>query len=595
MKKNYQISIILFLSLLIGILTLTHYGESWDDLSLQKYAAKSLNAYHTWPQDGMVEIAKEDLGNYGPSYVMAVALGSKLLNTILPINLPDIRHLLYFITFLAGIWAFCAIGKRWLTQSASIGATLLFMTQPLFWGHAFVNPKDTPFLSFFLLSIYFGFKLFDSLPPINQHELTSSAKRTLPLLTALWLVSVFSLFLFTDTFHIAIVNLVHAAQAGEINIISLVASDIYKVDSEVYIQKYFALFIHIRAVFFSLFTGLLVYLYYRNFPSAFRLLLAVLFPAVLLGFTSSIRVLGPFAGLIVVYYALRTKGRQAIPALIVYSMIAIIGMYLTWPYLWVDPAGHFIESIKEMSLYPWTGQVLFNGVKYTSTELPYSYLPVLLGIQLTEPVWVLFIVGCVVAVIGLRERRGMVELMVLWFIIPLLGFISLRSALYDNFRQIFFILPPVFWAAGLAFEKIKNIKWQIMLVTLCLIPGFVSIMHLYPYEYIYYNSLIGGMGGAQGRFELDYWGTSYREAAEYINKIAPANAAIWVEGPAHLFELYVRRDLKIYSDHEVERADRYDYVIATTRYDLDKTSYPNAKIIYQITREGSILTVIKQP
>ena len=248
-----------------------------------------------------------------------------------------------------------------------------------------------------------------------------------------------------------------------------------------------------------------------------------------------------------------------------------------------------------MYAYPWRGQVLYNGVEYASTALPYSYLPVLFGIQLTEPVWVLSIVGLVVSVIGWREKRGLIELVILWFIIPLFGFIILRSALYDNFRQIIFILPPVFWLTGVAFEKIKNTKWQFALVTLCLIPGIVGIVRLHPYEYIYYNSFIGGMDGAQGRFELDYWGTSYREAAEYVNEIAPANAIIWVEGPSHLFDLYAREDLKIYSDHEVERADHYDYVVATTRYNLDQASYANAKIIYKITRGNSILIVIKQP
>jgi hypothetical protein len=216
---------------------------------------------------------------------------------------------------------------------------------------------------------------------------------------------------------------------------------------------------------------------------------------------------------------------------------------------------------------------------------------------LTEPVWVLSIVGLVVSVIGWTRsgKRGLIELVILWFIFPLLGFIILHSALYDNFRQIIFILPPVFWLVGVAFEKIKNTKWQIALVTLCLIPGIVGIVRLHPYEYIYYNSFIGGMDGAQGRFELDYWGTSYREAAEYVNKIAPANAIVWVEGPSHLFDLYARKDLKIYSDHEAERADHYDYVIATTRYNLDQASFPNAKIIYKITRGDAILTVIKQP
>jgi len=109
------------------------------------------------------------------------------------------------------------------------------------------------------------------------------------------------------------------------------------------------------------------------------------------------------------------------------------------------------------------------------------------------------------------------------------------------------------------------------------------------------NSFIGGVDGAQGRFELDYWGTSFREAAEYVNQAAPANSTVWVEGPAHLFSLYARNDLKIYSSGEAERDDHYNYVIATTRYNFDKTSYPDAKIIYRIMRGNAILSVIKQP
>jgi hypothetical protein len=595
MKQNYPIIIVLSLSLLIGFLTLIHYGESWDDLSLQKYADRSLKAYRIWAQKGIVKITEEDLGNYGPSYVMTVALGTQFLATLTPLSTPDLRHLLYFITYLAGAWAFYALGTRWLTRNAALCTTLLFMTQPILWGHAFMNPKDIPFLAFFLLSIFFGFKMVDSIQRLSSDSLTPFNKKMLALLTALWLVSVFPLFIFTDLVHITLTNLVQSAHAGGSNIFSLTASDIHVAAPEIYIQKYFMLFLRARVIYFFLFTVALLYIYYRLLPSIFNFLRSIMFPAIILGFTTSIRILGPFAGIIVVFYALRTKGKQAMLSLAIYAIIATITMYLTWPYLWANPIGHLYGSFKAMSAYPWTGAVLFNGVKYASTSLPFSYLPVLLGIQLTEPVWVLFTAGLVLAIIGCREKRKLIELTTLWFIIPILGFIIQHSALYDNFRQIFFILPPVFWLTGTVFEKIKNTKWQIALVTLCLLPGIIGIIRLYPYEYIYYNSFIGGMDGAQGRFELDYWGTSYREAAEYVNKVAPENSNVWVEGPTHLFALYARDDLKIYSSGEVERADHYNYVIATTRYSFDKTSYPNAEIIYRITRGNAVLSVIKQP
>ncbi len=132
-------------------------------------------------------------------------------------------------------------------------------------------------------------------------------------------------------------------------------------------------------------------------------------------------------------------------------------------------------------------------------------------------------------------------------------------------------------------------------MTLCLLPGIVDAVRLHPYEYIYYNRFVSGVSGAFRKYEMDYWGISYREAANYLNETAPANSTVWVDGPAHLFELYARKDLKIYSDYETARVGRYDYVVSTTRYNLDLTSYPHARIIHVIERDGALLTVIKQP
>src|SRR5690606_8290126 len=109
----------------------------------------------------------------------------------------DVRHLIYFITYFFGASAFYSIAKRWLHQTAALGATLLFTTQPLLWGHAFINPKDTPFLSLFLISIVLGFKAFDSI----DFDTNLKFDKRLTLLTTVWLVSVFGLFLFTQNIH----------------------------------------------------------------------------------------------------------------------------------------------------------------------------------------------------------------------------------------------------------------------------------------------------------------------------------------------------------------------------------------------------------
>jgi len=584
--------ILIVAALFVGVVILRQYGESWDELQFFKYADNAIKSYSTWPRTGDIPLTGNTYDNYGPAFVIAVDLGARLLTHIFPFTTSDTRHLLYFFTYLVGIWAFYALAKRWLSQTPAIGATLLFATQPLLWGHAFISPKDIPFLAFFLLSLELGFRMVDNLPDALQ------PKKSLLVLTALWLAAVFGLFIVAPFIHTWIDSLVRAAATGQINIISSIASDIHKVKPEIYIQKYFVYFLWVRSAFFLLSSSIIVWLW-RKVPSTFHFLFTILPAALLLGVTTSIRAIGPFAALFVVYYAFRKHGKKAIPALIVYAIIALAAMYLTWPYLWLNPIGHFIESVRVMSEYPWRGQVLFNGADYPSTGLPASYLPVLLGIQLTEPVWFLFAAGLAVTVYGSvkkrMESRALLALTLVWFILPLIGFVVTRSPLYDNFRQIFFILPPVFLMAGAVFEKIKRPVFQIALIALMVLPGVIDGVRLHPYEYIYYNRFIGGEAGAFRKFEMDYWGTSYREAADWLNKNAPANAAVWVEGPAHLLPLYTRPDLKIYSSYEATRADHYDFDVALTRYNLDLTSYPDAKIIHVIERDDALLTVIKQP
>ena len=579
-------------ALIVGVLILRQYGESWDELQFFKYADNAINSYFTWPTTGDIPLTGNTYDNYGPAFVIGVDLGARILTHITTFTTSDARHLLYYFTWLVGIWAFYAFAKRWLSQIAAIGATLLFATQPLLWGHAFISPKDIPFLAFFLLSLEFGFRMVDNLPDAPQPN------KSLLVLTALWLAAVFGLFIATPFIHTWIDNLVRAAASGQTNIISSIASDIHKVEPEVYVQKYFVYFLWARSFLFLL-SSFIIFWLWRKIPGAFHFLFSILPAAILLGITTSIRVLGPFAAVFAAFYAFRKHGKKSIPAIVVYGTVALFAMYLTWPYLWLNPIANFMESVRVMSAYPWQGQVLFNGADYASTNLPFSYLPVLLGIQLTEPVWFLFAAGLAVTVIGSIKKRTeslvLLALTLVWFILPLIVFIVTRSPLYDNFRQIFFILPPVFLMAGVVFEKIKKQAWQIVVIALCIFPGVLYGVRLHPYEYIYYNKFIGGEAGAFRKFEMDYWGTSYREAADWLNKNAPANSTVWVEGPAHLLGLYLRPDLKLYSTYEAKRADHYDFDVALTRYNLDLTSYPNAKIIYEITRDDAILTVIKKP
>ena len=44
----------------------------------------------------------------------------------------------------------------------ALAATLLFAMQPMIYGHAFINQKDIPFMTFVILAVAAGMSAFDS-------------------------------------------------------------------------------------------------------------------------------------------------------------------------------------------------------------------------------------------------------------------------------------------------------------------------------------------------------------------------------------------------------------------------------------------------
>lgn len=568
------------------------YGASWDENIMQVYADQSLKNYAEWRDKGEIKLEHETLQYYGPFFMMTVQTVSRFMDRFSQTNIADLRHLVYFLVYFASIPAFYTIARRWFDPLSSLGASLLYAFQPVLWGHAFINPKDAPFMSLVVISIAAGLRMVDGIHSLSDADL-SDVKPRVWLISLLGLASVLVAFLLTESIYGMITDLVVSAKAGEANIISALASKLDQVPAKVYIERYFVLFLHTRAIYTVLTFVSLLYFWHRVQPAILKVLTIVFAPALLLGFTTSTRVLGPFAGVIVAYYLLRNKTRISFIAVVLYAGLAAAAAYLTWPFLWMDPAGNLLATLQKMSAFPWTGDVLFNGNFYKASEIPFLYLPTLILIQMTEPVWILVLLGFFFSVA--KKRTELIILVALWFFVPFLGFFLGSATLFDNFRHILFILPSVFLLSGSVFEKIPKPALRAACIVLCIMPGIFGIITLHPYEYAYYNQFIGGLKGAQGRFETEYWLTSYREAAEYINEHASPGAGVWVDGPGHVFSPFARDDLKVNSWSSEDPVERYEYVVASYRFISNGTAQPNAEVVYKIVRDDVVLAVIRKP
>jgi hypothetical protein len=188
--------------------------------------------------------------------------------------------------------------------------------------------------------------------------------------------------------------------------------------------------------------------------------------------------------------------------------------------------------------------------------------------------------------------------MVSWIAIPITAFFLTAIQWYDNFRQLLFLLPPLFIFAGIGIEfisiRLKSVKLKCLLFSIALLPGIVGIVSLHPYEYIYYNSWSGGVKGAFRQHELDYWCTSTKEAIEYLNNIAPINSNIEVLVPKKLAEPYIRDDLNLRNLRGGLNTNDADFAVICARSNSDIHVYPEKDVIYSVEKSGATLSVIKK-
>lgn len=506
--EYFFISILIAVNLAIGVATLSDYGESWDEARLYLYGDQSLDAYRAIFDRGIiVDFGDDDLRYYGPAYFMGMTLLVKSVDGLLPeVSEIDLWHIGNFICLQFGLLCFYFLVLRYTTILAALGSTALLASQPLIWGHGFINPKDIPFMVFFTTSVFFGLKMLDHFEGQN-FELKSLIRNP-------W-------------FYCA---------------------------------------------------------------------------ALFLGLTISIRILGFAAAAIVVFYFTFVNIEKVLRLSYAYFGLALIVSFVTWPYLWPSPISNFIKGIYAMLKFQWIGHALFNGIYYPSNQLPWVYVPQLLIMQLTEPTFVLFAIGITIFFLpDLRKKyKAAMILFLVWFVGPILYILTNGMNLYDNTRQLLFILPSLFLiiAIGLdlIFTWIKPWWAHTLIVLLLLLPGVAGILKFHPFEYTYYNFFTTSKQQVFRNFETDYWATSFKQAALYLNHLAPENALVLVWGPSQIIQRYARADIQVKSFDDLEGIDYSShpyYLVLTTRYDMDLKIYPDINPIYSVEQNGAVLSVIK--
>ncbi len=226
-------------------------------------------------------------------------------------------------------------------------------------------------------------------------------------------------------------------------------------------------------------------------------------------------------------------GVKAAARLVPAFLLAWLLMLACWPWAQLDPLSRPLEALAGFSHFPLQFSFPFAGRTLVTTDLPWWYLPVAFGVKLPE----LTLVGLAIATgMGLQALRRPLTLLpervglAAAILLPPLIVIVTGAVLYDGIRHMLFLLPPLSVAAAIGLDRLatvlnrEGVRSHIphinMLAAAALViwagAQVVGMARLHPYEAIWYNRLAGGVKGAAGRFELDYWGSPLSEAAEKL-------------------------------------------------------------------------------
>jgi hypothetical protein len=134
-----------------------------------------------------------------------------------------------------------------------------------------------------------------------------------------------------------------------------------------------------------------------------------------------------------------------------------------------------------------------------------------------------------------------------------------------------------------------------VIILITLLPGLLGAARLHPYEYAYYNSLVGGTGGAFRVYETDYWLTCYKEAVEQFNAFAPRPANLYVHREAYIAANYAGEGISVRETRgNLNAIVSGDYVLVNSRTNEDRKTFRDAPIVSEVGREGATFCVIRQ-
>jgi tetratricopeptide (TPR) repeat protein len=289
---------------------------------------------------------------------------------------------------------------------------------------------------------------------------------------------------------------------------------------------------------------------------------------------------------------------------------------LVWPFGLQNPISNPLFALSEMTNLKVGMKQLFEGTKVFSTEFPWYYLPKSFAITNTFAV----LGGLALMLVFLFQFRKNKNAAILYFVafsafFPFAYIIYSKSNVFHAWRHTLFIFPSAIvvatfgWQCLLNYLENKKIKLAGMgMLGFLLLEPLYFIATTFPNTVTYYNSIVGGVNGAYGNYEMDYYYNSLKQATDWFKKnelpkVKNGDSITVVSNAIHLVMKYFpdNKNIKFEYIRYYERNQKpWDYAIMhialIPNEDLITKAWLPPSTLFQAQVQGNTLcAVIKRP
>jgi hypothetical protein len=289
-------------------------------------------------------------------------------------------------------------------------------------------------------------------------------------------------------------------------------------------------------------------------------------------------------------------------------LLGYLIMIASWPWASLAPLNP-LRAIFSFAHFHYEIRTIVAGEVYRMADVPWWYVPFYLLIKVPLIVYAgaLCAIGAAVWTASrhrmstLPRRQVETGFLVFVAVFPVLCEAMAEGPAFTGMRHFMFVLPPLAVLAGIGFDAVLDAlspcRWLATGAATALALAFawdVSVLvRLHPYEYMFYNPLVGGLQGAQRHYEMDYWVNMMPEAVraleDYLGLAKETSQRVYtvgVCGEKFSFDNYADKRLQA-SGGWLES----DFFIAPTQMNCDRLV--DGRVIATITRSGVLIGVVK--